>query len=421
MIISLHFGGKSMEAISIRDLTGKYDQELVRLNYKKGTIKNYRIFWRQLVRYFDSKNELIFSEETALQFLDDRYNLTENLRKRPLTRNESSVQQMVRKLVHFWMHGTIGRPNRVPRRSIETDEFAEILGRYADFCFRYGYATSTRRNMRYYAVKFFIFLESNSIPHVSEIIPQIIINYVNSLTVYSYKSVGLCLTCLRSLLDFLHTNGYNHQNLSEAVPRQQARNGCAVPSTWSYDDVLNLVKAIDRGNPCGKRDYAIILLVTRLGVRASDVRNLKLENLKWDTKRIELVQSKTGQNVSLPLLKDVGWAIIDYLKHGRPSSDSPYVFLSHLAPYKRLGYGNSFYHIITRCMRIAQITASFQQKVGMHSLRHTLASTLLEKHTPLPTIAGILGHESVESTAIYLKTDVVALRECALDSPGGVK
>jgi integrase/recombinase XerD len=72
-------------------------------------------------------------------------------------------------------------------------------------------------------------------------------------------------------------------------------------------------------------------------------------------------------------------------------------------------------------MRIAQIAASFQQKVGMHSLRHTLASTLLEKHTPLPTIAGILGHESVESTAIYLKTDVVALRECALDSPGGVK
>jgi integrase/recombinase XerD len=96
-------------------------------------------------------------------------------------------------------------------------------------------------------------------------------------------------------------------------------------------------------------------------------------------------------------------------------------FLRQTAPYERLGDGNCFYHIITRCMRIAQITASFQQKVGMHSLRHTLASTLLEKHTPLSTIAGILGHTSVESTAVYLKTDVEALRECALNSPGGLK
>lgn len=410
-----------MDAISIRDLIGTYDQELTRLNYKKSTLKNYRVFWNQLLTYFDGKQEPFFSEATALRFLDDRYGLPKTLQIRPLTRNESAVQQMLRKLVHFRLHGTVGRANRVPLRSIKTDAFADILGHYAEFCCRRGYTMSTRRNLRRHAINFFMFLESNSILKISEMSSQTIVGYVNSLSVYSYPSVGLWLTCLRNVLEYLHTDGYHHQNLTEAVPHQQARTGCTVPSTWSQEDVLKLLNAIDRGNPCGKRDYAILLLVTRLGVRASDVRNLKLDNLKWETHRIEFVQSKTAQNISLPLLKDVGWAMIDYLKHGRPKNDSPYVFLRHTAPYESVGDGHCFYHIIRRCMRIAQITASFQQKLGMHSLRHTLASTLLEKHTPLSTISGILGHASVESTAVYLKTDVNALRECALDSPGGVK
>jgi integrase len=250
------------------------------------------------------------------------------------------------------------------------------------------------------------------------------VQYVNTLPVHNYGSVGLALTCLRSLLQFLHANGYHHQNLSEAVPHQQARGGSSVPSTWTHEDVLALLGAIDRGNPCGKRDYAIIMLVARLGLRAGDVRNLKLEDLKWETNRIEFVQSKTSKQLSLPLLKDVGWAIIDYLRDGRPESDCPYVFLRHTAPHGPVSEGHCFYHIIpiiTRCMRIANMTASFQQKLGLHSLRHTLATRLLEKHTPLSTISGILGHESVESTSVYLKTNTEALRECALGIPGGAR
>ena len=184
---------------------------------------------------------------------------------------------------------------------------------------------------------------------------------------------------------------------------------------------MRLVNAIDRGNPCGKRDFAIILLVTRLGIRAGDVRKLKLEDLGWDSNRIEFVQSKTGKNLSLPLLKDVGWTIIDYLEHGRPKSDSPFVFLSHLAPYQLLGENNCFRHIIPRCRKIAGLSESYQQKLGTHSLRHTLASTLLENNTPLPIIAGVMGHTSSESTATYLKTSDARLRECAIDLPGGAQ
>lgn len=179
-----------------------------------------------------------------------------------------------------------------------------------------------------------------------------------------------------------------------------------------------MLDVIDRGNPAGKRDYAIILLVARLGLRTLDIKHLKLDNLKWSDNRIELIQSKTSGVLSLPLLPDVGWAIIDYLKNGRPKVECPYVFLRHLAPLEPFSDQDRLHQIVVKYMRLAKIPISPQKKKGMHSLRHTLASRLLEKNTPLSVISDILGHVSSDSTAVYLKVNVDMLRECALNPEG---
>jgi integrase/recombinase XerD len=410
-----------VEAISVRELVSRYGRELVRLKYKKITRDNYRVFFDQVIGYFDSRDQPVFSEEVAARFLEDRYGLSEVLKTRRLTRNETHMRQMVRKLVLFHRHGTVSRASRVPLRSIQSEKLLDVLTEYGETCRRHGYAKATRENLQHYAVRFFMYLESQSILEPSQVTARTVADYVNSFGAHSYHSIGLHLTCLRNVLVFLQGSGYHPEDLSGAVPRQQVRRDATVPSTWSQEDVVALLAAIDRGSPCGKRDYAIMLLVARLGLRAGDVRNLKLENLQWTTNQIEFIQSKTSKRVSLPLLKDVGWAIIEYLKHGRPESDSPYVFLSHVAPYQKLGDRNCFYHIIRGSARVANLTASFGRRAGLHSLRHSLATALLEKHTPLSTIAGILGHANMESTAVYLKTDVGALRECALESPGGAK
>lgn len=406
-----------MQAIHIRDLIEKFDQELVRLKYKASSLENYRVFWKQLITYFERREEPYFSELTALAFLEERYNLTEKGRTRLLTRNEIYVRQMMRKVVFFHEHRAVGRMKGVPEIQINTKEFVEVLSSYAGYCVQYGYSQSTRRHLRYHAIRFFAFLEAKSIRHCLEITSETIVEYVNSLTTYRYGTVGLILTHLRTLFSFLHVHGYHERNLSYVLLQRQVREGGTVSAVWTREEVLKLINAIDRGSPGGKRDYAILLLVALLGMRAGDVRTLELENLKWGTNQIEFVQSKTARTVSLPLLKDVGWAIIDYLKNGRPKVNSRYVFLRHAAPYNRLHEGNCFYHIIRRCIRIAQITPPPGQSVGMHSLRHTLASTLLSRHTPMSTIAGVLGHASEESTSVYLKTDMEALRECALDEP----
>jgi len=194
----------------------------------------------------------------------------------------------------------------------------------------------------------------------------------------------------------------------------QTRKQTRIPSVWNPEDLQKLIDVIDRGNPCGKWDYAIILLVSRLGLRSIDVKLLTFENFNWNDNYLEFLQSKTSAPIRLPLLKDVGWAVIDYLQNGRPVSESPYVFLRHLAPIALFSDEDHLHQMIMKYIRIAKIRIS-NKKVGMHSLRHTLATTLLEQHESIERIADILGHQSVESTPVYLKSSLNLLRECALN------
>jgi site-specific recombinase XerD len=408
-----------MESITLKELVDRYVQNLARLGYCRSSIKNYKVFCRQLTVYFEKNGFFCFSEQHAMQFLDDCYGLSRKEALRETTRNDRHIRQMVRKIIRFHQDSSIGRVSPSSNKMIDSEELRLALSLYSHDNAARGLVKSTRENLKQSATRFLTFVDAQPIRHVAEITAQTIFAYMDTLAVYRYKTIGQVLTCLRSLLRFLHSAGLHPLDLSGIVPRRQARKGGSIPSVWSHDDVLRLIATIDQGNPCGKRDYAILLMVCRLGIRAGDIRNLKLDHIDWNRNLIAFAQSKTGQPVHLPLLKDVGWALIDYLRHGRPVCDSPYVFLSLNAPHRQLSEGNCFYHIIRRCLSLARIEASFKQKVGLHSLRHTLAGALLEKRTPLPVISGILGHASVETTGIYLKAAENDLRECSLSLPGG--
>jgi len=205
--------------------------------------------------------------------------------------------------------------------------------------------------------------------------------------------------------------------LSFCVPSVKSPKNLNIPALWEKDEVELLLKSIDRGNPAGKRDYAVILLATQLGLRISDLANLKLENLRWEYNEIELVQQKTGNRIVHPLLKDIGWALIDYIQNARPKIGDPTVFITINAPYTKM-QSASIGCIIQRCMSRCGITKQPGTVSGLHSLRHALARRLLEQGTPLPEVADILGHTSYSSTSPYLKVDVDGLRECSLSLEG---
>jgi len=201
----------------------------------------------------------------------------------------------------------------------------------------------------------------------------------------------------------------------EAVPAAKSTRQARIPSVWDPADVTKILQAMDRGNPCGKRDCAIILLITRLGLRGIDVKRLRFGDFDWPGNRLSLVQAKTGRRVQLPLLKDVGWSVIDYIRSGRPPSDCPQVFIRHTAPIGPFSDQDHLHQILLKHARAAHVPVGEKRRHGMHSLRHSLATRLLEASTPVEQIADILGHQSVASTGVYLKSSLSLLAQCALD------
>ena len=227
--------------------------------------------------------------------------------------------------------------------------------------------------------------------------------FVATLAGYQAKTVEQKLAALRSFLRFASAGGLVDAACLDAVPAarsiRQAR----------------IAEAIDRDNPCGKRDYAIILLITRLGLRGVDIRGLEFADFDWRGNRLFVTQAKTGHPVQLPLLKEVGSAVIDYIRHGRPACDCPQVLVRHTAPIGPFSDQDHLHQILVKHARVAHVRVSEKRRHGMHSLRHTLATRLMENGTPVEQIADILGHQSAGSTGVYLKSSLGLLSRCALD------
>ena len=168
----------------------------------------------------------------------------------------------------------------------------------------------------------------------------------------------------------------------------------------------------------GKRNYAILLLAARLGLRSGDIRDFKFEHIDWENNLIRKVQRKTGEPITLPLLPEIGWALIDYIKHGRPLSDAPEIFVRQVAPHVPMKYYDS---MLVKLLQQAGISTEAPRHHGMHALRHSLATRLLEQNTPLPIIQEVLGHCDPATTQQYISVDVEQLRSCAMEVPDAAK
>jgi len=188
-----------------------------------------------------------------------------------------------------------------------------------------------------------------------------------------------------------------------------------LPSIYNDEEIRKMEASIERSSPTGRRNYAIFLLASRLGLRASDIRFLQFNQLDWDKNVINLTQCKTKKKIELPLLNIIGEAIIDYIRNGRPKSDSKTVFLTAIAPYTTIsvpGISSIVSHIIYK----AGIDIKNRHH-GSHCLRHSLATRLLKQGTALPVISDALGHSDSQTTMIYLNVDINGLMQCSLDVP----
>jgi site-specific recombinase XerD len=263
--------------------------------------------------------------------------------------------------------------------------------------------------------KFLTFLEARGVNSSKSIHAKHLVAFLSDYKNCKPKYIATIIYVLKNYLSFLYGHGFIEEDISKSLPKVRIARNSFIAYSWKREDIDKLLKAVDRGDPKGKRDYAILLLAVRLGLRVSDIRGLKLHNLNWSRKTISLTMQKTRQPLKLPLLDDIGWAIIDYLKNGRPETKCDSVFVRHRAPYDSFGENECFQHDLRRYMLKAGLEIPLNIHCGLHSLRSTLARNMLEAKAPLPVISEVLGHQSVQTTSIYLKIDLNGLKKCALD------
>jgi integrase/recombinase XerD len=218
---------------------------------------------------------------------------------------------------------------------------------------------------------------------------------------------------LRALLRFLYLEGLTENDLTSAVPSVAVWRGAALPKGLAAEDVRRMLASCDRRTPVGCRDFAILTVLARMGLRAGEVAALELGDIDWRAGEV-LIRGKADRHERLPLPRDVGRALVDYLRRGRPDRQDPHLFLRALAPY-----GPTTRHAIGELVRSACRRAGLAP-VGVHRLRHTVATETLRAGAPLEEIASLLRHRSTASTVTYAKVDFLRLRELARPWPGSL-
>lgn len=384
---------------------------LVKMEYSKSILYKYSSFYKNLLSFL-----------TQRKLIDkpvDKKHTDAFLRFYWDTSYRVETKQLyvcaLRRLLEFHQKGSF---ERIARRTIPVllpAPFESILVEYQQYRAAETFSTSERAQRRHLNdIRDFLHcLCERKKASLHRICFDDIQAFVKKYFPTAPSRVSHKTSAVRSFFRFLIATQKGVPALLRFIPRIHHARVFRLAAIWPQTEVKKLLSAIDRKTAVGKRDYSIILLVSKLGLRISDVRNLRIENIDWRKSLINIEQQKTKNFQELPMPEDVGNALIDYLINGRPSVSSRHVFVSHQAPYEN--FNSSLSRILAKYREKADIVLPETSRQGWHSLRHSLATRLLEENTPLPVIATILGHASVNTTRIYARTNVEMLRSAALE------
>lgn len=232
-------------------------------------------------------------------------------------------------------------------------------------------------------------------------------------------ATGRAMCCaLRSFLRYLYYSGLNPHDLAGCVPSIKRWRLASLPTYITFEQVQKVLDSCDRTTALGRRDYAILLMLARLGLRANEVVTLTLDDFDWRSGTV-LVRAKGRQQVRMPLPPDVGAAIATYLRDDRPITPCRRLFLRTLAPHVGFASGSAITMIARTALERAGVSGCAHR--GAHLFRHSLATELLRSGATLSTIGQLLRHQSHDTTRIYAKVDIEGLRTLGLPWPGGMQ
>jgi site-specific recombinase XerD len=334
-------------------------------------------------------------------------------RRRRRGRLRRSDAATVRRFLAHLREQGIARPARVVP---DDSPIAQLQRRYETYLRKErGLSPSTLHSYLPLSHRFLTEQFGNGPLHLETLGPPDVSNFVlrHALSMCP-KLAQLMVSALRSFLRFLFRDGEIVADLAACVPTVANWRLAAVPKYISPEDVERLLNSCDRSTTAGRRNYAILLLLARLALRAGEVVAMRLEDIHWRAGEL-LVRGKGSRHDRLPLTKDVGSALATYLRHDRPRCGSRQVFVRDRAPYRGLGNPSTVSTIVRRALARAGLEPPSR---GAHLLRHSLATGMLRRGATMAEISEVLRHRSVQTTEIYAKVDVAGLSALAQPWPG---
>lgn len=326
------------------------------LSYSQRTIGCYRGSWKRIRNFMASHEIKHYSQVIGDQVL---YHEFKDRGIAELSVNEKHFYNSIKMLSEFQETGKINVPARPHKKPfVFNGPLGEMITTFLDHK-----RTEERLSvisMHCYQLnlsRFLNYCNEGGICSISDLNLTVILHFIGSLDCKNIPVVTVIST-LRGFLKYAFEQGFLANDYSSKIPKYKSVIQPKLPSTYSKEEIERLISSIDRSSSAGKRNYAIVLLAARLGLRASDITRLKFENLHWNTCTIEIQQFKTGKELALPLLPDVGNAIIDYLKYGRSKSEEPYIFLLIRPPCGHLTTSNVVTHVVQRAFRKAGINTT---------------------------------------------------------------
>jgi integrase/recombinase XerD len=382
------------------------------------TIRGHRVVLDCFTLFLAGRGLDAVSEQVCLDFVEKQTGVRLGSLREPV--NDRDVKA-VRRPVVLLVEALAGRPVDVGRSVIAVKDgcpvrFRSLRDEYVACCRARGNAEATVVSKDKAASRFLAYLEEVGADDLAALSVRDLSGFFVRQRRLRRKTVAALRSCVADFLAFLAATGRTPDGLAGRLPPHRHVRHESEPHVWTVEEIRRVLAVIDRQSAAGKRDYAMILATARLGLRISDLRQLELSDLDWRAKTITLVQHKTRRPLCLSLLDDVGWAIIDYVGHGRPETTCRKVFVKHRHPFDAFGCSSSVACRLSRHAARAGIVFQPGEVGGMHSLRGALAVAMISNQTPIPVVSAVLGHASSDTTqAYYLRFDIDRLRCCALD------
>jgi site-specific recombinase XerD len=370
-------------------------------SYNHLTLDNYRRTLRKIETFMVEIGIDVYTPQVGTQYCKN-YLMDHDLG----TPRQKAMLTAVRRLNDFYSNLNYHIQNKLELRLLP-EHYEQPLGIFTRECAESGNKAVTIKSKERFIRIFLRKCIDFGCPDILSLNPA----YVTRSVLAIENKDGL--TVNRAFLKFLSVKGITEFDLSTLIPSY--RRPINIPVTYSEEEVRDFEGAIDRTSDIGKRDFAMLLLVTRLGMRSGDIAKLSLKELDFKNHSICITQQKSGDPLHLPMLADVREALTDYINNARPRVASNTIFLRHNAPH--FGISTSVLRFVTtKYFGLAGIDIS-EKKHGPHTFRSSLASSMVNDDVPYEAVRAILGHSAPNAIKHYAKLDIEKLRECAIEVP----